>query len=211
MKLTKEVLEEVGRQHHWLQPLEFTFRGDADGIRALAVVNRMARNVEGQMLVATILGSSDWGGDRNRKQTFWMPRLFDWTDTSFSGIVQFGVESIHVVGTSPLHAAVTGKQRRRDEAALDIVEGVFPRDFRDEIVRDWGVNVSASFDPNRPLPVLHVFIEQGGRPAVHAEILCWSGIIRIANREIFCDSFDVARKEIEDAFNTWLEVETANA
>lgn len=210
MDLAKEILEEMGRQHHWLQPLEFKFRNDADGIRALSVVNGMARNAENRLLVTAILGSNDWGRDANRTQVFWVPINFDWTDSSFAGIVGRGIESIHVSGTSPLKAIITGRRKKHPEAEHAIIEGVFPRDFQQRIAHEWDVNSVAFFDAARVLPVLCAVIEHDGQAVVNAEISCWSGNIRIAGRSpCFCDSLDVARNEIEGAFNTWIEEYTS--
>jgi len=206
MKISKELLAAMGQQWYWMQGLLFKFRDDADGIRALSVVNGTARSVENRMLVTAILGTNDWERDVNRTQAFWMPLDFDWTDPGFVGIAERGIESINIFSDSVFRSAITGKEKARREAEEKIIEGVLPRSFRQEIVRDWGVNVSAFFDDDVSLPLLHVVIESGGEDVVHAKISCWSGVIRIPGRDPrFCESFNASNREVRLAFDEWLE------
>lgn len=212
MKLDPAVLAAMSRQHDFRQSLAVTFRGDLDGIRAMSVLHSLdGVTFETEMIVVVVLGSLDWGNDRNRTQTVRLPIGFDWNERNFVALVERGVESIKVASESPLQALVTGRQKKQREATHSIMEAVLPMSLRREVM-DWGLNMISFFDEEAVLPVIRVIINDGTDDVIDVMLCGWSGVIKVDGRYVaFCTTLKTAEQEIRKAFTAYLEKATAAA
>lgn len=193
-----------------LQSVCVEFSKGIDGVRMLSVLNSLGV-VEEKWLADAVIVSQDWG----RTSRIMKVRLSSELANihGLPRLAERGIESIHSSRESPLNALQTRREKKREEAYLEIVNAVATKELLAEI-RGYGLDLQV--EGLKDLNFFNFIKFSIKNENEIEEILSldgWSGNIRNGHgRSIFfCADLKVARLQLKHEFNLYIDRVTAAA
>ncbi len=151
---------------------------DNEVMRALQTLSTLnmdsSLNVKEKLVLMAVLQSRTWDHDQNR--TFEITSLKPYALQSFSTSVGPAIEIMKMQGEHRLNALVTGRQRRRQDFASEIIAKILTPPFVTEI-ESWGVEISHELNLELPLPEISIVVRDGESVIAKVTLDGWSGRI----------------------------------
>ncbi len=161
------------------------------------------------MLLLAVVSSNDWGHNSNRKTTIY-PKLVDADE--FAELLHNDLEYVRSASDSPLHALLTGRAKKRDEAVQNIVAACITKRVSKK-TDEWGLKVVWAYEENYGLPRINLFIMNGDEICRRLTLDATTGQSMVSWREpMFVSDLGVVEEQLLEELRRYLlEIEQETA
>ena len=212
--MLQEKLSAVVRALNPRAPLLVTFTGKNNSVGILRLLQmsrdgKISLDKRDEMFLCAVVASDDWGHDSNKKVTIY-PRLVD--ADNFAELLHADIECVRSASDSPLHALLTGRVKKRDEAVQNIVAACITNRVSKE-VGDWGLQVVWAYEETYGLPQINLFLMNGDEICRRLTLDATTGQSMVNWREpLFVSDFGVIEGQLLEELRWYLlEIEQETA